>query len=160
MPDIKSNHNCIKCHPADWKLEGIIDKMKCPKCGLRIIKSGAEGKHLIEVHGNLDLAWYTEKIILPENLEVHGDLNLTGCTKLRNDCLKSLIVNGNIFMCNVFEFVKLPINKFQIGGRLFCKNTAFASKHRQEVWEKNEIKQRFGFQELTGRIPELDGIFD
>jgi hypothetical protein len=153
---------CIKCIPADWQIGNLAGA--CPKCGLRMIKSsrkdGEKVGEWVEVRGNLDLAWYTGEIILPEKLEVHGDLNLTGCTKIRKDCLKSLIVHGNMFICNVREFVKLPEEKFQIGGRLFCKNTDFADcdKPVKEILEKKEAEDEWKFQKLRQKLPELEGV--
>jgi hypothetical protein len=149
---------CIKCNPADWQIENLAGA--CPKCGLRMIKSSRKNVEWVVVRGNLDLAWFTEEIILPEKLEVHGDLNLTGCTKIQKNILKSLVVNGNIFICNVSQFAEMPTDEFQIGGRLFCNNTEFSRNlYKKEILEKKEAEEKWKFQKLRQKLPELEGVF-
>jgi hypothetical protein len=131
-------------------------------------KDDREDGQWVVVRGNLDLAWFTQEIILPEKLEVHGDLNLTGCTGIRKDCLKSLIIHGNMFICNVEKFEKLPEVECRIKGSLFASNTFFSEQNKdfngkiKTKWTSSEVeeiwKEQNKFDKLKKKLPEFEGI--
>jgi hypothetical protein len=145
---------CIKCNPADWQIENLAGA--CPKCGLRMIKSSRKNVEWVEVRGNLDLAWDTGQIKPPENLEIHGDLDYTGCINIQSGFLKSLVVHGNMFMCNVEKFEKLPANGFSVGGKFFCRGTLYGKDG--DEYESDALEERKKSDKLKKKLPEFEGI--
>jgi hypothetical protein len=146
----KSTFSCIKCNPAGWEFEKLGGQ--CLKCGLHIEKNKDTNERIwVVIYGNLDLSWNMKKIRLPENLEVHGDLNLTGCKNINLDDRSSLKVHGNMFIYDEDIFTRLLKKDFSIEGNTIYENITLT---------RAEIKNKKFIQEMEGKLPEIKGLFE
>lgn len=148
IKETMKKNKCLKCQTVTKDEKDDIYSCPNPDCGLKW-----EVTHSGEwiIHGNLNLAWSLKAIELPEKLTIRGDLNLMGCRKDVRNSHKSLIVNGNIFMCKS-DFANIPPD-FCFDGYLFCHQTEFQEQKGKFFYTKECIK----FVRLAEKLPELEG---
>jgi len=164
------NPFCLKCNRSNWEIDDL--ESECRSCGLRVEIIPTENK--VVVYGNLDFAWYTGQIKLPASLEVYGDFDLTGCKGVEISSSETLIMHGNMYICNsnTENFSK----NFKVGGFLFLKNTPALIKrlmNNTKCWKEsfkedgekilykfnqNVIDEWMGFEKITEKLPEFEGL--
>jgi hypothetical protein len=69
--------------------------------------------------GDLDLSESPIEILPDDLIEVEGDLNLSGCIKLRS-LNKLRYVKGDLALSDCKSLIELP-NNLEVGGRLFLE---------------------------------------
>lgn len=158
-------YKCLKCKTETKDKKGDLFICPNPDCGLKWEVTDS-GEWII--HGNLNLAWSLKAIELPEKLTIRGDLNLMGVKQYQNDSLKTLNVWGNIFMNNA-NFQRLPKEKFEMKGVLYCSNTEFHKENKDYIQNEDnkekdpfytwsDIQEIIKVSNLRKKLPELEGL--